>query len=146
MNKLKSKIITIGIFFMLISCTTYTIPIDSFRSQMVDANSKTMKSVRAVNPFQYANTTYLSNNIEKLTVWDNKGIKTYLKNSPRLEMRVTHRNGKKFNFYFDTVILENDSIKGHRSRFFKKLTRSIPMDSIRKIEIQDGGKNYSYKN
>lgn len=146
MNKFKSRITTIGIFFMLISCTTYTIPIDSFRSQMVDANAKTMKSVQAVNPLPLANTTYLSNNIQKIAVWDKKGIKTYLKNSPRLEMRVTHRNGKKFNYYFDTVILENDSIKGGRSRFFKKLTRSIPMDSVRKIEIQDGGKNYSYKN
>jgi hypothetical protein len=146
MNKLKSKIIAIGIFIFLTSCTTYTIPIDSFRSQMVEANSKTMKSVQAVNPLPFANTTYSSNNVQKLIVWDKKGIKTYLKNSPSIEMRVTHRNGKKFNYYFDTVILENDSIKGHRSRFFKKLTRSIPLDSIRKIEIQDGGKNYSYKN
>ncbi len=61
-------------------------------------------------------------------------------------MRVTHVNGKKYHFYFDTVILENDTLKGGRSRFAKVLDRQIPMDSIAKIEVQDGGKKFDYKN
>jgi hypothetical protein len=61
-------------------------------------------------------------------------------------MRITHINGKKYLFYFDTIILENDTLKGSRSRFIPNLTRKIPFDSIAKIEVQEGGKNYNYQN
>jgi hypothetical protein len=61
-------------------------------------------------------------------------------------MRVTHSNGKKYHFYFDTVVLENDTLKGGRSRFVQGLTRAIPLDSIVKIEVQDGGKKFDYQN
>ena len=47
---------------------------------------------------------------------------------------------------FDTIILENDTLKGSRSRFIPNLTRKIPFDSIAKIEVQEGGKNYNYQN
>jgi len=53
---------------------------------------------------------------------------------------------KKNHFYFNTIILENDALKGGRSRFMKNLTRKIPMNSSVKIEVEDGGKNFKYQN
>ena len=104
-----------------------------------------MTEVEINNPLFYRNIKYTSNNIDRLIVTDKNGNKIYLNNSPSIEMRVTHRNGKKYHFYFDTIILENDTLKGGRSRFAQNLTRAIPMDSILKIEIQNGGKNFNYQ-
>jgi len=146
MNKLKSKLIGIGSLMLILSCKTYTIPTDSFREQMMKAKSRNMTEVEINNPLFFRNIIYPSNNIGRLIVTDKNGDKIYLDNSPSIEMRVTHHNGKKYHFYFDTVILENDTLKGGRSRFSQNLTREIPMDSIVRIEVQDGGKNFNYQN
>lgn len=131
---------------LFVSCSTYTIPVESFREQMMKETSENMKQVKVNNPLFYKDIKYNSNNIKRIVVTDKDGKKTYLDNSPSIEMRVTHINGKKYHFYFDTVILENDTLKGGRSRFAKVLDRQIPMDSIAKIEVQDGGKKFDYKN
>ncbi|MFK5982372.1 MAG: hypothetical protein QM499_05600 [Flavobacteriaceae bacterium] len=146
MNKIKSKIIGTGILFLILSCKTYTITTDSFREQMIKAKSEYMTEVEINNPLNWKNIKYTSNNIDRLIVLDKNGNSIYLNNSPSIEMRVTHRNGKKTIFYFDTVIIENDTLKGGRSRFIQKITKQIPMDSIVRIELQDGGKKYNYQN
>lgn len=145
MKKLTSKFIIIGALLLTFSCKTYTIPTDSFREQMMNTKSGNMKDVVINNPLYYRNIKYSSNNIDRLLVLDKAGKERYLDNSPSIEMRVTHSNGKKYILYFDTVILENDTIKGGRSRFVQGLTRQIPMDSIVKIEVQDGGKKFNYQ-
>ena len=104
------------------------------------------KEVEINNPLLYGNLKYSANNIKTLNVIDKNGNKITIPNSPSLEMRITHKNGKKYLFYFDTIILENDTLKGSRSRFIPNLTRKIPFDSIAKIEVQEGGKNYNYQN
>jgi len=142
----RSKIIGIGLLLIISSCTTYTIPIESFRKQMITATSDNVSEAGINNPLFYKNIKYLSNNIDKLIVTDKNGNKTYLHNSPSIEMRITHSNGKKYLFYFDTIILENNTLKGRRSRFAKNFTRAIPIDSILKIEIQNGGKSFKYQN
>jgi MFS superfamily sulfate permease-like transporter len=130
---------------LFIACTTYTIPVESFREQMMKETPETMKQVKIDNPLFYRNIKYNSNNIKRIIVTEKDGKRTYLDNSPSIEMRVTHVNGKKYHFYFDTVILENDTLKGSRARLAKGFDREIPLDSIVTIEVQDGGKNYKYK-
>lgn len=142
---LRSKIIRLGILFLIVSCKTYTIPIDSFREQMIKAKSKNATKVEINNPLFYQNIKYTSNNIDRLIVLDKKGNKFSLNNSPSIEMRITHINGKRHLLYFDTVILENNTLRGSRSRFLQKLTRIISIDSIVKIEIKDGGKKFNYQ-
>ena len=135
--------------FVLISCKTYTIPVDSFTKQMIDASPENLKESEINNPLignGWRNIKYYSNNVQGLYVLDKNGNELFLDNSPSIEMRVTHRNGKKYHFYFDTVILENNTLSGSRSRFISGLTRDIPMDSIQKIEVQDGGKKFKYQN
>ena len=139
------KIIGIAITMCAFSCKTYTIPLESFREQMRETNSANMKNVAVNNPLTFGNISYSANNISQIMVEDKDCNKKYLDNSGSIEMRVTQKNGKKFHMYFDTVILENDTLKGGRSRFILSLKRDIPMDSIAKIEVQDGGKNYKYK-
>lgn len=142
MNKFRS-IFLFG-FLLLTSCKTYTIETDSFRNQLV-SDSINIKKVEINNPLYYGGIKYSSNNIDSLLVSDKNGNKSYIKNSPSIELRITQQNGKKSILYFDTVILENDTLKGSKSRFAQRLTKQIPMDSIVKIEIQDGKKNFKYK-
>ena len=146
MNRLKSKLIGIGVLVLIFSCKTYTISTDSFREQMIEAKSRNLSKVHINNPLLYGNMKYSSNNIDRIIVKDKNGNNTYLNNSPSIEIRVTHVNGKKYHFYFDTVILENDTLKGGRSRFAQNLTQAISMDSIVEIEVQDGGKKFNYQN
>ena len=141
-----SKYIGLIIVLLTLSCKSYTIPIDSFKEQMKNTNSSNMKDVTVNNPLTFRSIKYSANNIERVIVLDKNGNETYLNNSGSIEMRVTHKNGKKYHMYFDTVILENDTLKGGRSRFIQSLERQIPMDSIDKIEIQDGGKKFNYQN
>ena len=149
---MKTKLITIiGILSLLYSCKTYTIPVDSFRKQMTESNSEKLKKVEINHPSFYSssssdgNLIYEANNIKSIIVVDKNGNKVNLKNSPKLEMRVTRKNGEKYTLFFDTVIVKNDTLKGARSRLIQNLTREIPLNDIEKIEIQDSGKVYKYQ-
>jgi hypothetical protein len=114
---MKLKFALFGIISLLFSCKTYTITPESFKSQFTKIDNNEMKEVKTNNPLYFKNFKYLSNNIMYLNVIDKKGNLVLIENSPSLEMRVTLVNGKRKYFYFDTIILENDILKGGKSRF-----------------------------
>jgi hypothetical protein len=139
------KFIFISCLAGLYSCTTYTVAPESFREQFVTAGAA-MQDVKVNNPLLgNCGIVYKGNSIKTLMVLDKKGNIKYIDNSPSIEMRVTQKNGKKRIMYFDTVELQNDTLYGEGSRLLSGFVRKIPFDSIFKIEIQDGGKNYYYK-
>lgn len=145
---MKAKLITlIGILTLLSSCKTYTIPVDSFREQMTAPGSEKLRDVEINNPalYTYKNIKYEANSLNSIVVVDKKGNKVKLENSPKLEMRITRKNGKKNILLFDTVIVDNDTLKGARSRIMQNLRREISLTDIEKIEIQDSGKVYKYQ-
>jgi len=141
---MKIKILTILVGVLMGSCKTYTISPESLKSQLLESGN-IRQEVEINNPLLYGNIRYKANAIGHLSISDRDGNRLLMPNSPALEMRITQKNGKRNIFYFDTVILENDSLKGSKSRFIPGLTGSIPFDSIVKIEIQDGGKDFHYK-
>lgn len=144
--KITQPILVIAFLILVISCKSYTIPINSFKEQLIEANSSTIKDATINNPLLSGTITYATNNLEGIIVINKSGARTYLKNSPSLEMRVTHKNNKKYHMYFDTVIMEDGLLKGARSRFIQGLNRQIPIDSILKIEVQEGSKKFKYQN
>ena len=124
--KKKNKWLTVAIGFMVLtltSCKTYTIPLESFREQMKNTNAATTKAVTVGNPLAFGNIAYNANNIDRIIAVDTDGNKIVLNNSGAIEIRVTHKNGKKYLMYFDTVLLENDTLKGGRSRFVQSVKR-----------------------
>ncbi|MGC1515042.1 MAG: hypothetical protein WA810_05650 [Maribacter sp.] len=124
--KKKNKWLRLAIGFMVLtltSCKTYTIPLESFREQMKNTNSATTKAVTVGNPLAFGNIAYDANNIDRIVAEDTDGNKIVLNNSGAIEIRVTHKNGKKYLMYFDTVLLENDTLKGGRSRFVQSVKR-----------------------
>lgn len=140
------KIILLGVLFTIYSCTTYTIPTESFKNQFSKFDSIQKRERVINNPLTYGTIKYMTNDIMMVNAIDKNNNPLSIRNSPSLEMRITKKNGKKNIFYFDTVSLENDTLKGCQSRFLPNIRKEIPFEDIIKIEIQDGGKNYSYQN
>ncbi|WP_339835892.1 hypothetical protein [uncultured Flavobacterium sp.] len=140
------KIILLALVFAIYSCTTYIIPTESFKTQFSKFDSIQKRERVINNPLTYGTIKYMTNNIMMINAIDKNNNPLTIRNSASLEMRVTKKNGKKNIFYFDTVTLENDTLKGSQSRFLPNIRKEIPFDDIIKIEIQEGGKNYSYQN
>lgn len=143
--KLKIKLIVCAFGILLLnSCTTYFIPVESFKQQLSHIDSTKFKMVKVRGPIgdKY---NYLSNSVEKILCEDAKGNKIELKNSPSIEIRIT--NGEKNNrniFYFDRVYVNDTSVIGVQSRFISAIRKTILLKDITKIEVQDGKKNFHY--
>lgn len=115
------------------------------------SGSQNLKMVQINHPVVYStsnserNLQYQANTIKSIDVFDKKGNIVRLENSPKLEMRITKKDGKKHIVLFDMVIVENDTLKGGRSRILQNLRRNIALSDIEKIEIQDFKKVYKYQ-
>ena len=143
---IKAKLTKTGlivlIIFGLFSCKTYYIPIKSFKEQFSEIDSTKLKIVNTRGPAGDV-AEYLANPIEYIKCVDKNNNPFELKNSPSIEIRFTLNNNKKTIFYFDYIYLQDSLVIGDRSRFFY-MKKSIPLNDIKKIEVQDGHKNFKY--
>nr|WP_319502486.1 hypothetical protein [uncultured Draconibacterium sp.] len=131
----------IGVW-ILPSCKTYLIPLESFEHQFAGIDSTSLKEVRIEGA---AYDTYLANPINKIDCIDKQGNAFQLDNSPAIEIRFTYgEKNKRTIFYFDRVIKQDTLIIGGQSRFIPSLIKAIPFNSVSKIEVQNGGKNFKY--
>lgn len=129
----------------LSSCKTYYIPLDSFRAQFAGMDPAQFETVKVRGPLNevYEYRTFPRKPIQCVT---KKGEPYQLEPSPALEIRFTMNNGKRTVFYFDKMLVTDSTVKGEQSRFIENLTKTIPLNSISKIEIQNGRKRFSYVN
>lgn len=132
-------VLTLGVFS---SCKTYYISVKSFKEQLSDIDSTMLRMVRTKGPAGDI-AEYPANPIDKIKCIDKGGNETELQNSPSIEARITTNDGKRIIFYFDRIYFQNDSLIGFRSRFIG-LPKTIPLNEITKIEVQDGHKNFNY--
>jgi hypothetical protein len=139
---LKQIILTILTVGVLSSCKTYYIPVESFKEQISDIDSTQLRMVRTRGPAGDI-AEYPANPIVQIKCVDKDGNETELQNSPSIETRITTTDGKKTNFYFDRIYVQNDTLIGFRSRFIG-LPKTIPLTEITKVEVQDGHKNFHY--
>ena len=144
-SKVEFPVIISGLIFLTISCKTYYIPVDSFKQQFVSMDSSRFKEVTTSGPMG-EKVKYRTFAIDYIKCVDKKGNAVELRNSPSLEIRFTDTQNKKTIFYFDLIKVDTAYVSGVQSRFISAIKRKIPLNSIKKIEIQDGKKNYSYVN
>jgi hypothetical protein len=125
------------------SCTTYYLTADSLRNQFsgVDSTKLQMVTVRGPVGERYQ---YLANPINEIECVDKSGNPSRLINSPSIEMRITDIDGKRIIFYFDRVFVSDSTLTGIQSRFISSVSKTIKLKDIKKIEIQDGKKNFDY--
>lgn len=127
---------------MLASCKTYYIPKGDFVQQFRSIDSSDLNKVTLMGA---ANCSYLANPIQTIRCQDKNGNPAALQNSPSIEIRFTYgEKNKKSIFYFDRIFLEDTLIFGTPSRILPMMIQSVPLNSVTKIEVQDGKKNYRY--
>jgi hypothetical protein len=130
MNILK---ITIGLSLVifLAGCANYMVSTQSLVSQLKE-NQKIEKNLYF---HQFALIDYPSNNLQKIKCEDKNGNKVWLYPDKNTEFIIVKKSdGKKVKAYFDTVILQNDTLYGLRSRLVGGL-RIIPINDIEKITV-----------
>ena len=142
----KKQILSVCLLGLILvtSCTTYLIPIDSLKMQFAGIDSTKLRKVNVVGPIGESY-YYLANPLRTIQCIDKKGIPFQLTNSPSIEIRFTYgENNKRTIFYFDRIYVSDCCGVGVESRFISSIRKSIPLNSVKKIEIQDGKKNFHY--
>ena len=124
------------------SCTTYFIPVNSFKEQFAGMNQSDMKEVTVQGPVG-KRVKYKTFPRDSVNCIDKNGNVILLEKIPSLEIRFTDSNNKKTVFYFDRMFVTDTSVSGTYSRILG-LQKTIPLNRIKKIEIQNGRKNYRY--
>ena len=107
-NKIIALLLT-GVW-ILSSCKTYLIPIESFERQFSGIDSTSLKKVR-IKGATYD--SYLANPIKKIDCIDKQGNAYQLNNGPAIEIRFTYgEKNRKTIFYFEIHKSREASIKG----------------------------------
>lgn len=101
-----------------------------------------MKEVAVQGPLG-ERTTYKTFKQDSVDCINKKGQWVRLEKIPSLEIRFTDVKNKKTVFYFDRIFVTDSSVSGTYSRILG-LRKIIPLNTVKKIEIQDGHKNYRY--
>src|SRR6266496_3748489 len=142
-RQLKIIMIVAGSLF-LSSCTTYYISLDSFKQQFAGIDSTKLKDVKVEGPIGEVY-NYPANPITTIKCMDKNGNPAELTNSPSIEIRFTYGiNNKRAILYFDRIYVSDSAVVGVESRFIPSIRKTIPLNSITKIEVQDGKKSFRY--
>jgi hypothetical protein len=142
--RFKNTILFIGLTLTMGACATYTLPVNSLTEQLQEAKSNTKQINTKLNgPTVMGNFSYQMNGVDTLKVYNSKGQIVKIKNAPSIEMQLTLKNGKIRTYYFDSVTLTNDSIKGCYSRFLNRYS-TIAIKDIKSIGVQNAKKGFNY--
>jgi hypothetical protein len=144
---MKKTFVSIFLLFNLLSCTTYYIPVESFKQQFNGIDSTKLRMVEINVPVYIAGITsysYPANPIDTIYCVDEDNKPVKIANSPSIEIRFTDKNDDRTIFYFDTVYLQDTLIVGAESRTIPTIRDAIPLNNVKLIEVQDGKKNYHY--
>jgi hypothetical protein len=139
-----SVLVILSALILLSSCTSYLIPMTSFKEQFSGIDSTKLKLVNVIGPIR-ENYSYLANPIRIIKCEDKNGNPFELVNSPSIEIRFTHGdNNKRTVYYFDRVFVTDSCVIGVQSRFVSSIRKTIPLQTVTTIEVQDGKKNFHY--
>jgi hypothetical protein len=130
-------ILIIGVLPFLSSCKTYFIPIEIFKQQFANLDSSQFKEVETRGPIG-DKVKYKTYPMDFISCVDNKGQSFHLQMSPSIEIRFTDTNNKKTVMYLDLMRVNDEYVSGSESRIISSVRRTIPLKTIKKIEIQDG--------
>lgn len=126
--------------FLLGSCTNYLLSPESLIRQLAEASPIQADMTGPLGDKHQ----YLTNNIRSIACYTKDGEMHQLMNGPAIEARITLKNGKRKRMYFDRIAIRNDTLFGAQSRFISSQQVKMPFSDIVRIDLQDGGKRFSY--
>ena len=147
-RQIKLMIVAAGLL-LFNSCTNYYISVSSLKEQFAGIDSTKLKEVELGGGgiLMVNGTRYLANPIKTIKCTDKKGNPATLKNGPSIETRFTYgEKNKRTTFYFDQIFVTDSTVTGVESRCMPSIRKTILLNSVTKIEVQDGKKNYHYVN
>lgn len=125
MNILRN-IIALTLIFLFAGCANYIISTQNLVSQL----NKNQMNQKNFYLQRYASIP--SNNLERIQCEDEDGNKVWLYLDQNSQLIIVKKSdGEKVKAYFDTVILQNDTLYGLRSRIVGGL-KIIPVNDIEK--------------
>jgi hypothetical protein len=142
-NTLLISALLIVLILFFTSCKTYIIPVDSFKQQLSGFDSSNMREVTTQGPVGNR-VTYKTYPIDIIHAVDKTGKPVTISNSPSIEVRITDTANRKTIFYFDLIQSDGENIIARQSRFISTIKKTIPINSIKTIEVQNGRKNFRY--
>jgi hypothetical protein len=142
-NMLLVSLLLLGLILFFTSCKTYYIPVDSFKQQLSGFDSSSMREVTTRGPVGDRE-TYKTYPIDYIHAVDKSGNPVTIPNSPAIEVRITDAANKKTIFYFDLIQFDGETITGRQSRFASSIKKTIPVSSVKAIEVQNGRKKFRY--
>ena len=129
---LKKRVLLIFISLILLSgCSNFPIPTNSLVEQLKESQ----RTSKNTNFQEISISAYPSNNLRQIKCKDKDGNNILLVPDKNTEFVITKKSdGDKITVYFDTMILQNDTLFGLRSRFLGGL-RAIPLADVSYIEV-----------
>jgi hypothetical protein len=129
--KILKRTVNFSMLIALVGCSNYIVPTQSLVTQL----KENQKIERNLYFQQFSLIDYPSNNLQRIKCMDKVGNKVWLYPDKNTEFIIVKKSdGKKIKAYFDTVILQNDTLYGLRSRLIGGL-RIIPVNDIDKVEV-----------
>lgn len=90
---------------------------------------------------------YLANPYPSIRCVDPQQRDHIMPSGPSIEIRFTYRpHNRRVVFYFDRIFVTDSTVTGVESRYIPSLRKTILLDSVTKIEVQDGHKRFRYVN
>lgn len=87
---------------------------------------------------------YRTYNIDVIHAVDKNGKPVILPAGPAIEMRITDASNKRSVVYFDLMRFDGKNIVASQSRLIPSIKKTIPISSVKTIEVQNGGKRFRY--
>ena len=124
-------IIVFVISVSLVSCKSYQLTSDSLLEQL-KANQTIAPNLYYQN-FSLVN--YPSNNFQKIKCEDKNGNCVWVFPDKNTTFKLIRKStGEKVTLYFDTVLLQKDTLSGLKSRLFGGL-RIVPLSDLEKVIV-----------
>jgi hypothetical protein len=134
MKNIKSK----SILMMLVlfaSCKTYHITTQSLLEQFANTQKEKKVNVIVAFPFFFPGIV-TGNSLKEIKVLDKYGQEFIMPVTRATGVRITKKDGKRKQFYFDTLIIEDSTITGKNDHFLGISIKPIKLSNIEKIELQ----------
>ena len=134
--KLKIKhVLPIFSAVVLSSCSTYHLTTQSLIEQMAETREQKKEVYLFAPPF-FVPFSVTGNSLKEIKVLDKNEKETTFPVTNHTAIRITKKDGKKKNFYFNTLLIKDSVIVGKNDHFIGTNIKPINLNNIDKIELQ----------
>jgi len=125
------KLLFITLLIIATSCSTYTVTKESLLQQLDNS-----QSISKTKNLASLGTNYYSNHLSQIKCVDKNGNEKNVYPDKNTSFSITNAiTGKSISLYFDTVYIENDSLKGLKSRIIGG-KKSIALKDVSSIAVK----------